>query len=108
MLASFRERGVETENIGLLTGKYDARIEMTSAQLAQYLKLQLVAELPQRSERLIECANQGKLLYDLAPNDPYINVLRKLAARITDGKEEHIKPAAAAGWRERLLGLIRS
>ncbi len=108
LLASFRERGVETENIGLLTGKYDARIEMTSAQLAQYLKLQLVAELPQRSERLIECANQGKLLYDLAPNDPYINVLRKLAARITDGKEEHIKPAAAAGWRERLLGLIRS
>lgn len=104
MLASFRERGVETERIGLLTGKYDARIEMSSAQLAQHLQLHWVADLPQRNERLIACANQGKLLYELAPNDPYVNVLRDLAARESGGTAAAVP--GGGGWRRRLQGLI--
>ncbi len=104
MLASFRERGVETERIGLLTGKYDTRIEMSSAQLAQHLQLHWVADLPQRNERLIACANQGKLLYEMAPNDPYVNVLRDLAARESGGTAAAVP--SGGGWRRRLQGLI--
>lgn len=106
LLASFRERGVETERIGLLTGKYDNRIEMSSAQLAQHLQLHWVADLPQRSDRLIACANQGRLLYELAPGDPYVNVIRDLATREAGGERRHAAAPSAGGWRRRLQGLI--
>ena len=105
MLASFRERGVDTERIGLLTGKYDARIEMSPAQLAQHLQLHRVADLPQRSDRLITCANQGKLLCELAPNDPYVNVIRDLAWSESGHQERAARPAAG-GWWQRLLGRL--
>lgn len=81
LLNNFRERGVDTERIGLLTGKYDSRIEMTSGQLAQHLQLRWVDDLPQRTDKMIACANQGQLLLDLAPRDPYVSVLREMAFR---------------------------
>lgn len=106
MLATFRERGVDTERIGLLTGKFDSRIEMSSSQLAHHLQLHWVADLPQRNERLISCANQGKLLIDVAPNDPYVNVLRELAYSEC-GQGGKRSPAAANGapW-QRLRALF--
>jgi pilus assembly protein CpaE len=81
LLANFRERGVDTERIGLLTGKFDSRIEMSSSQLAQHLQLHWVGDLPQRTERMIACANQGRLLLDVSPGDPYVAVLREMAFR---------------------------
>lgn len=81
LLGSFQERGVSTERIGLLTGKMDERIEMSSKQLAQHLQLPWLGDLPLRSERMIACANQGRLLLDLFPNDPYVEVLRAMALR---------------------------
>lgn len=81
LLGSLQERGMNTERIGLLTGKMDERIELTSKQLAQHLQLRSAGELPQRSDRMIACANQGRLLLDVYPGDPYVEVLRSLAAR---------------------------
>lgn len=79
LLSNFRERGVNTERIGLIAGKVDPRIELSPDQLAQHLELRLLLELPARPEKFIECANQGSLLLDVAPSDPYVQALRKLA-----------------------------
>ena len=78
---------------------------MSPAQLAQHLQLHRVADLPQRSDRLITCANQGKLLCELAPNDPYVNVIRDLAWSESGHQERAARPAAG-GWWQRLLGRL--
>jgi len=86
MLSNFRDRGVNTERIGLVAGKVDSRIELKPEQLAQHLGLRLLLELPARPEKFIDCANQGRLLLDLAPGDPYVQVLRKLARQQAGGE----------------------
>lgn len=80
LLHNLREREFETERIGLLTGKYDTRIDMAPQQIAQNLQIPWVDNLPQRTERMIACANQGKSLQEVAPKDPYLEVLRGLLA----------------------------
>lgn len=79
LLQNLRERGFETERIGLLTGKYDARIDMTPQQIAQNLQLHCIDNLPQRTDKMIDCANLGKPLLEVAPKDPYLEVLRGIA-----------------------------
>lgn len=92
LLLNLRERGYPSERIGLLTGKYDTRIDMTPSQIAQNLEIRLDGNLPQRNEKMIACANIGKPLLEVAPKDPYLDVLRDLAAKLsnesgrTDGK----------------------
>ncbi|MFA5082014.1 MAG: hypothetical protein WC474_05660 [Hydrogenophilaceae bacterium] len=83
MLMSLRERGYDTDRIGMLTGKHDSRIDMTPAQIAENLQIRLDGSLPQRTEKMIACANIGKPLLEVAPNDPYLNVLRAIATTLT-------------------------
>lgn len=83
MLISLRERGYDTDRIGMLTGKHDSRIDMTPGQIAENLQIRLDGSLPQRTEKMIACANIGKPLLEVAPNDPYLNVLRAIATTLT-------------------------
>ncbi|MDD5329940.1 MAG: hypothetical protein PHX38_08045 [Sulfuricella sp.] len=80
LLHNLRERGFATDRIGLVTGKYDSRIDMDPAQIALNLQMRLVENLPQRTEKMIACANIGKPLLDVAPKDPYLETLRRIAA----------------------------
>ncbi|MBK6744226.1 MAG: hypothetical protein IPG66_15165 [Hydrogenophilales bacterium] len=84
LLLNLRERGYDTDTVGLLTGKHDTRIDMTPAQIAQNLQLRLDGNLPQRAEKMIACANIGKPLVEVAPKDPYLDVLRGIAASLCD------------------------
>lgn len=95
LLHNLRERGFDTERIGLVTGKYDSRIDMTPDQIAQNLQIRHVANLPQCTEKMIACANAGKPLLELAPKDPYLEVLRKIAANQC-GLKDSAKSASAA------------
>lgn len=92
LLHNLREREFETERIGLLTGKYDARIDMAPLQIAQNLQIPWVDNLPQRTDKMIACANQGKSLSEVAPKDPYLEVLRGLL-----GNYRHPAASPAAG-----------
>lgn len=85
LLMNLRERGFDTEQIGLLTGKYDTRIDLAPAQIAQNLQIRLDGNLPQRTDKMIACANIGKPLLEVAPKDPYLNVLRGIAANLAKG-----------------------
>lgn len=105
LLASFRERGVDIERIGLLTGKFDPRIEMSSGQLAQHLQIPWVADLPQRTDKLISCANQARLLLEVAPGDPYVKVMRELARKETGGSASMPDKPGERGWWQRLQAL---
>ncbi|TCJ17977.1 hypothetical protein EZJ19_03470 [Parasulfuritortus cantonensis] len=83
MLGNLRDRGFDAERIGMLTGKYDTRIDMAPAQIAENLQIRLDGHLPQRTEKMIACANIGKPLLEVAPNDPYLNALRGIATTLT-------------------------
>ena len=79
LLHNLRERDFETERIGLLTGKHDPRIEMAPSQIAHNLQIPWIQDLPQRTDKMIACANLGKPLQEVSPKDPYLEVLRGLA-----------------------------
>lgn len=96
LLMNLRERGFDTERAGLLTGKHDSRIDMTPAQIAQNLQIRLDGNLPQRTDKMIACANVGKPLLEVAPKDPYLEVLRGLAAKVC-GEPARSGPTLAAG-----------
>lgn len=83
-LVGLRERGFDTERIGLLTGKYDRRIDLAPAQIAQNLQIRHDGDLPQRTEKMIDCANIGKPLLEIAPRDPYLDVLRGIAVKVRE------------------------
>lgn len=78
LLHNLHERNFASERLGLVVGKYDARIAMTPAQMALNLQLRLIENLPQRTEKLICCFNMGKSLLEVAPKDPYLEALRRL------------------------------
>lgn len=95
LLNNLRERTFATERIGLVTGKYDKRIDMDPEQIASSLQMRLVENLPQRSDKMIACANMGKPLIEIAPKDPYLEALRRIAARLsqTDAIESSAPPS---------------
>lgn len=79
LLNNVKERGFVSDRIGLVIGKHDARIDMVPAQIASNLQLHLVGNLPQRTEKMIACANSGKTLLEVAPKDAYLEALREIA-----------------------------
>lgn len=79
LLNNVKERGFVSDRIGLVIGKHDARIDMAPAQIASNLQLHLVGNLPQRTEKMIACANSGKTLLEVAPKDAYLEALREIA-----------------------------
>ena len=66
----------------LVASKADPAVDPQPAQIAARLELPLAATLPQRSTVLLQAMNGGRLLGDLAPQDPYVRALRQLAAQL--------------------------
>lgn len=66
----------------LVASKADPAVDPQPAQIAARLELPLVATLPQRSTVLLQAMNAGRLLGDVAPQDPYLRALRQLAAQL--------------------------
>lgn len=95
LLNNVKERGFVSDRIGLVIGKHDARIDMAPAQIASNLQLHLVGNLPQRTEKMIACANSGKTLLEVAPKDAYLEALREIAGSQRRGSAAAPRPAAA-------------
>lgn len=104
LLDGLREAGGTTENVRVIVNQYDPELGLTSAQIAERLGLPLVATLPSRRIPIGLAANQGKLIVDEAPRDPYVKALEALADRLAP---EPANPAAArAGGLTGLKGLL--
>lgn len=88
LLVNLRERGFDTDSIGLLTGKFDSRIDLAPVQIAQNLQIRHDGDLPQRTEKMIACANIGKPLLEVAPRDPYLDVLRTITVKLREGQSQ--------------------
>ncbi|RFU47978.1 fimbrial protein [Paraburkholderia sp. DHOC27] len=82
VLDGLREEGVDTASVGLIVNKFEPDLGLTAAQIAQRLDIPLLATLPERRVPLGQAVNQGQLLSDTAPRDPYVRALEPLVEKL--------------------------
>jgi pilus assembly protein CpaE len=88
LLDALREAGADLANVRLVLNQHEAALDLTGAQIAARLNLDLAGTLPSRRLALCQAANRGELLIDSAPRDPYVRSLDALAAQL-DGEHAH-------------------
>ena len=81
-LEMLRDGGVENANLRLVINQYEADIDLSAAQIAERLNIELAGVLPARRVALCQAANRGQLLVDSAPRDAYVRALDALAAQL--------------------------
>ncbi|MBW9106700.1 fimbrial protein [Paraburkholderia phenoliruptrix] len=82
VLESLREAGADTTNVRLIVNRFDAELGLAAARIAERLDIALLASLPERRVALGQTANQGLLIADAAPRDPYVRALEPLIERL--------------------------
>lgn len=82
LLQELKKREVETNGIHLVISKFDARLGIDAATIAERLELRSVMTLPDRREALTLAANRGMVLAEQAPSDPFIRALHPLCAAV--------------------------
>ncbi|WP_028227161.1 P-loop NTPase family protein [Paraburkholderia ferrariae] len=84
-LDALRDGGVDLAHVRLVLNQFEAELDLSAAQIASRLGIELAGVLPARRVALCQAANRGKLLADAAPRDPYVRALEVLAAQL-DGQ----------------------
>ncbi|WP_277183025.1 fimbrial protein [Caballeronia sp. BR00000012568055] len=82
----------------LIVNKYDPSGHLAAEALATRLDLALAAVLPARAQMLMRAVNQGQLLGEIMPKDPYVRAVDAIAAQLagetlpvaTDAIRDHI------------------
>jgi pilus assembly protein CpaE len=108
VLETLHGASVDTRKVRLIVSKHDRELGLGAAQIAQRLDLELLATLPERRAALVDALNQGHLLADTAPRDPYVRALDALVTRL-DGGRQAAGPARdpAAPAAPSALGVLR-
>lgn len=99
-LRDLQQVGVRDQRLGLVANRHDDDCGLTPQQIAKRFELPLLAILPNRSRTLLISANQGKLLHQSAPRDPYIRALAPLRERLHIA---NMPPSPATPWWKRLF-----
>ncbi|GAB5096989.1 MULTISPECIES: fimbrial protein [unclassified Caballeronia] len=90
----------------LIVNKHDPACNLGPEALAARLGLPLVATLPARAQALVRAVNQGQLLGDTAPADPYVRAVDALAAQLAGEPvraSNDVAPASLARLSARLF-----
>lgn len=99
-LRDLQQAGARDQRLGLVVNRHDDDCSLAPQQIAKRFELPLLATLPNRSHSLLISANQGKLLHQSAPRDPYIRALAPLRARLHTA---NMPPSSAIPWWKRLF-----
>jgi len=81
-LEALQEGGVDLANVRLVVNRHEPGLDLTAAQVAQRLQIELAGVVPERHVALSQAANRGELLVDTAPRDPYVRALETLAEQL--------------------------
>jgi pilus assembly protein CpaE len=85
----------------LVVNRADSSIAPAPAQVAEHVKLALAGVLPDRYTAHVRALNEGRLLAEAAPADPYVRAVQSLAQSLMAGAAPVPAPAAG-GWLARL------
>jgi pilus assembly protein CpaE len=88
--------GVRDHRLSLVINRHDADCGIGAEQIAKRFNLPLLATLPDRSRALRASANQGLLLHQVTPRDPYVRALAPLLAKLRTGASHNV---AAPRWK---------
>jgi len=88
----------------LLVNRHDRELGLDAQQIAQRLNLELLATLPDRRVALGRAANQGQLLAQSAPRDPYVRALEALMERLDGAPPRGAGAAGAVGQAQATRG----
>ncbi|MGX7003646.1 fimbrial protein [Caballeronia sp. KNU42] len=77
-----REAADALQKLHLVVNKFDPTLQFGAEQIAERLRLPLLAVLPARAQALGRAVNQGRLLADIAERDAYVRALEPLLARL--------------------------
>lgn len=75
LVQSLAERAVIVGKLQLLLTKHDEALALGVTDVAQRLGVAALATLPHRHVPMLQAANQGKALVELAPTDPFATAL---------------------------------
>lgn len=99
-LRELEQVGARDRRLGLVVNRHDDDCGLSPEQIAKRFDLPLLATLPDRPRPLRASANQGLLLHQAAPRDPYIRALAPLRARLRTGTPRDT--AAVPAWKKLL------
>jgi len=88
-LQLWRGSGVKLEHARLLVDRYLDKQAPDAATLARSFDMPLAAALPLSAVLRLECRNQGKSLFDLAPRDVLVRALSRLARGLAPAGKRH-------------------
>jgi pilus assembly protein CpaE len=99
--ASLRQldsRDARDGRLSLVINRHDAGDGVSAEQIARRFNLPLATVLPERSRTLRNSANQGLLLHQAAPRDPYLRAVKTLLKKLREKMDARLIPASSAPW----------
>jgi pilus assembly protein CpaE len=99
LLAGLDKLGGNPGNRHLIVNRHDRHYGMSAPQIAERFGLPLAAAIPDRTLGLMGSANQGKLLHEVAGNDPYVRAVRVLADMLAHAPSEKRQAGAWSRWK---------
>lgn len=99
-LRELEQAQARDQRLSLVINRHDEACGIRADQIAERFALPLLATLPERTRALRSSANQGLLLHQLAPRDPYIRALGPLLARF---RIYAPRTVATSRWKDLLL-----
>lgn len=82
LLQELKKREIERDDLRLVVSRFDARLGVDAAQIADRVGVHAVETLPERREALLLATNRGVVLADDLPADPYVRAVEVLTERL--------------------------
>ncbi|MCK9509542.1 MAG: fimbrial protein [Pigmentiphaga sp.] len=104
LLADIRKQEIAPERVRLIVNRYEESYGLSVRQIEQRHGLKALQAVPDRPNTVMEALNQGRLVHEAFPKDPYAKALKKLArqafARV-EGAQQAIEGVQDKGTAKR-------
>ncbi|MHA6913314.1 AAA family ATPase [Ralstonia pseudosolanacearum] len=105
LMQELKKREIDRERLHLVLSKFDARLSLDAEQIAERLEIASVLTVPSRRRALVVASNQGAMLAETHPIDPYVRAIAGIVQTLGYTQPGERGPGVAgwmAGLRARL------
>lgn len=107
VVQELKRREIERADLHLLVSRFDAELNVDTAQIAERIGVASVGTLPDRRAALVQAANRGAVLADDVPADPYVRAVGALMERLGYRVGQTSERGVLARIKEKLPGALR-